>query len=137
MSEIKNVRKILAQDYDEEYREPIGKMAEILNSFMVDVTNTMNGNVDFENLNQQYKVFKITVDASGNATTGNKIRLDRRYNVIGTTCIRARNLTSGDYPQGTPFVSWTVNNYIMTINNITNLQADETYELSIIIYYQR
>jgi len=136
MTQLNNVRKILAQDYADEYRTLISKLSEILNSFMVDTTSVVNGNIDFTNLRQQYKVFKVTADGSGNVTAGNQVKLGIVGRVIGTTCINARNLTDGAvYPTGTPFISWTVNNGILKINNISNLQASNEYEISIIIRY--
>ena len=76
MGLLKNVRKILAQDYADENRTLIAKLSEVLNTFMTETTETINGNIDFDNLRQQLKVFKVTVDGSGTITSSNQIRLE-------------------------------------------------------------
>jgi hypothetical protein len=136
MGLLKNVRKILAQDYADENRTLIAKLSEVLNTFMTETTETINGNIDFDNLRQQLKVFKVTVDGSGTITSSNQIRLELSGKVIGIRCERARNLDdSSVYPTGTPFLSYSQTNQILKINNISNLQSGNEYELTIVIQY--
>lgn len=53
-------------------------------------------------------------------------------NIAGINVINAINTTNtGSYPITSPFVSWTLNNNIITLNNITGLQDNTKYTLTL------
>ena len=55
-----SVRRIRVEDYPEESRATISALAPILNSFMEQVVNIMDGNIDYENLRRDL----VTVDVT-------------------------------------------------------------------------
>ena len=78
---------------------------------------------------------KATVDASGIPTLTTKFASTYTDRAIGAIVIKAQNLTnSANYPTGTPLIGFeplTTNVY--KVNYITNLQANEEYQLTVIL----
>lgn len=131
MPRIDSVKRINYQDFREEDRETVQKLSEILNFFMEDVVNAMNGNLDFDNLNRELITFEVTVDSNGVPITNN--RFSSELNIIGTKVIRADNLVnSAQSVESTPFLTYRNSGTgIYTITNITGLQANTKYRLVI------
>jgi len=126
-----NVRRIISDDYDSEDRELVDRLGEILNRFMDETVGVVNGNLDFENLNQEIKVFSMAVDSSGTPVGNDKFRIGLSR-AQGFTIISARNkVDSGVYPTSHPFISFTYNGQIIQVLNISGLQADTEYELTV------
>lgn len=132
----------MIEDYPKESRETISILSETLNSFMNDVINAVNGNINFDNLNMEYTSFKVFTDANGNPVTEGgtattpQIRLGRSAKVVGVHVINATNLsTTTNYPTASPFISYTTTSNVMKINNIKGLQANEKHQLTILIIY--
>lgn len=129
MARLDNVRRINVDEFPKEDRETIDRLSIILNFFMEDVVNTLNGNVDFENLNREIKTLDITVDANG--TPIRNQQFTSTLNLAGTKVIRADNLTNAAVrPTSCPFLTYTTNGAgTFTIQNITGLQSNNRYRL--------
>lgn len=135
MAELENIKRILADDFSNEDRDLINRLAGVLNPFMEQVIQAFDGQVNFDNLNQQLQKVTVKVNSSGTPTVGSKIKFNVTGRFNGAVCINARNLdTPTNYATTTPFLSTTTENNIMTVNNITGLTADERYELTLIIF---
>jgi hypothetical protein len=105
MSKIDNVRRIVVEDFDKDYRDLISKLSFILNRFMDQTVLQLNGNIDIDNLKMEQKTFKTIVDASGNPKTSLKVK-------------SVPDQTSG----------------VIEIKNITGLTQDQEYELTVLIF---
>lgn len=136
MGRIANTRRITVEDFQDDHRQTVGKLAEVLNFFMDDVTNFANGNVDFENLNQSAISFNVSVDANGNARGTTRIAVTSNQ-IKGVSVIRVRNLTNSKiYPVSAPLISFTeVGNNLINIDNITGLSPGYNYAINAIIIY--
>lgn len=89
---------------------------------MQQVINVLKNGVDFTNLNQQLVTFTLTVDINGKPTTSVQFKNLLNTKIIGVTCINAINNSSFiRYPQATPFISFTENAKLVTVNNIAGL----------------
>lgn len=136
MSRLDNVQRILPEDYPEDDRETVTQLASILNYFMTQVVDTVNGRLDYENMNKDSITFDVTVDASGNPTQTLNFRAES--GVIGTMVINARNLTNTSvYPTSQPFVSFSPlqQSGLYKVNNITGLQANNKYRITLEVTY--
>lgn len=135
MGRLSNVRRIIAEDFPDEYQAIISRLGGVLNYFMEEVVELSNGNVDFQNLDQQLIQFEVQVDSDGKPTLNDKI-LTNKINPNGIQVIKALNLTNNSiYPTGQPFISFTPSgNGFITINNISGLPADNKFFLTIIVY---
>lgn len=133
MAQLDNIRRILKEDYPKKYHDIIDKLAFTLNRFMDQVVGTVNGNIDFDNLNQGVTQFSMTVDSSGTPVGNNLFKIEQT-NVAGFIVISAINKTNGAvFPTSTPFISATRSNFVIKVNNISGLQADNKYDLTVMI----
>lgn len=63
--QLSNVRRIIIEDFPEDHRETVGKIANIVNPFMDEVVELSRKRVDYDNLSRSLVVLDLTVDASG------------------------------------------------------------------------
>ena len=134
MAVLDNIKRLLKEDYKKEYQDLIATLASTLNPFMEQVTLAFDGDIDFNNLKMETLKVTVKVDASGTPIIGDKIKITNKNRISGVICINARNLDNyTNYPSGTPFLSTTISNQIITVNNITNLTANQKYEITLLI----
>lgn len=135
MASLDNIRRLIVEDFPQEDRQTVEKIAVVLNHFMENVYNVVNGNIEFDNLNQEVIDVKVTVDASGVPTQTTKISTENIRNPQGMLVIRAINSTNRtNYPTSAPFVSYTpIGGNLQRINNISGLQANEEYQLRLLV----
>lgn len=136
MPRLDNTKRIVKEDFQSEYHELVGKLAYVLNRFMEQTVDVLNGKVDDENLASDIVVSEITVDASG-VPTGNNLIKSAVSNPKGTNVIRAINRTNiGTYATNQPFISYEAgpSPNIIKIKKISGLQANNKYELTIRFY---
>jgi len=135
MAKINNYKAISYTDYSEEAAELMEDLADILNPFMREVTDAINGNIDFDNLQQNIVELQVTVNSSG---VPNVTRLNvGRSSIKGLDVINARNLTNSSvYPTAKPFISFspTTSSNVITLNNISGLPSGNRFALTIIVY---
>lgn len=130
MARIQTPKRIRTEDFEPDSRNLISKLGFIVNSFMDDVNNALNSNLDFNNLNRQLVSLDVRLDSG--VLDSPQIKHTLKSRPIGINCIKAENLSSpGTYPTGAPFVSFTFNGNIITILNITGLQANSEYRLNL------
>ena len=131
MAKIDNVRRIIKEDFAKEYHQLIDRLAYVVNTFMEQVQQQVNGNLDFTNLNQDIVKVRLTLDNTGLPKNNQKIRTDL-INPQGLIVVKARNLTDSTiFPTTAPFISFTSTGTVINVQNITGLQADNEYELTI------
>lgn len=129
--------KINVSSFPDDSQEAMSVLAEIYNPLIDSLDTILNGNIDFDNLNQVRFQIDVVVDTSGIPLSGNKVNLgSTKAQPSGMQVIRAQNLTNtSTYPTAQPFVSYTpVGNGLVNLNNITGLQANNKYRLTIIAY---
>ena len=132
---INNVRQIRAEDFEKELQQPMSQLGSILNSFMQEVVELADKRIDFENKVEILKTIDITVDSNGTPVLNNKVAVDKS-SIRGTQVINALNLTNTrTYPTQQPYISYTaLGGGFIQINNITGLQANNKYRLTIIVF---
>ena len=135
MAKLSNIRRILREDYPSDSQETIERLAGILNPFMEQITRAFDKQLDFTNLAQEIIKFTAKTDSNGTPIEGGKIKLSLSGRIAGVTVLNARNLDNvSHYPDSQPFLSTSTTAGIMTVNNITGLQTNERYELTILVY---
>lgn len=132
MARIDNVRRIIVEEFPEESRETVSRLAGVLNLFMEQVVDTINGRIDFDNTVEDVIQITLEVDANGVPIGNNKVR-STLGRIRGTTVLRAipqdnpANLATGQ-----PFISYSQQEAnILTVDRVTGLVANETYLLII------
>lgn len=135
MSLLDNVRRIIIEDYEEEERPLVSKLAGTLNNFMEQVVSTVNGNLDFDNINRKISTFEVTVDSTGKPITSTKFSGKR--GVKGTSVINIENLTNTNvFPDNHPFISYTsTGEGIYTVRKITGLPISNKFRITLELIY--
>lgn len=135
MSKLDNATRIVKEDYPTKYHDLISSLAYTLNTFMEQTTDVINGNIDFDNLDQGIISFDIVVDGSG-TPIGNAIFKSTVRSPSGLQVVRAINKAdSNSYVTTHPFISFTpqTNNVIIKVDNVTGLVASTVYTLTVIV----
>lgn len=133
MARITNTQRLVKEDFKKEDQELIGKLGYVLNSFMEQTVQQINGNLDQTNLKSDVVTVKMTVDANG-TPIGNNLIKSTVVRPIGTTVLRAINRTDNTvYPSSQPFISFATGTSasVLKVLNISGLQANNEYELVI------
>ena len=134
MSKLSGFKKIIIEDVEENLRPLAEKFGNAINPFADEVIKAFDKGITIEdNLNQFVKELTIKVDSSG-VPIGEASFKSTLSNVCrGLVVIKCDNITAPtSYPTGTPFISFTENNRLITINNITDLTAASKYNLRIL-----
>lgn len=131
MAKIDNLKRIIKEDFPEEYQELIDKLAFSLNPFLEQLSNAFNKNINNDNLSRE--TVSITVEnSSGNLKSPVQFKFNLKSRILGLNIIKAENLTnSNTYPTNAPFISWTINENIITVKKVTGIQDNNKYRLTL------
>ncbi|HLD91095.1 MAG TPA: Ig-like domain-containing protein [Patescibacteria group bacterium] len=129
---IDSPKRLNVEDFKDDEKELVEKIGICYNSFAESVYNALNKNLSIsENLNQEIKTINnIKVDASGNPVFSISFKHNLALKSTGTQIIRVL----GGAITSHPFITYTEENKIIKVSNITGLLANTTYTLTIIIY---
>lgn len=131
---ISNYQQFTKENFPSKYWDLADSLMYPLNNFQQQVVTAFNNNqvTVSDNLNEQYKTLTVTVDSTGKPLQSLTYQSTLTGTTQGIIVVKAVNQTnSTTYPTGTPFLSWVDNSGTVTINNVTNLQANNTYQLTI------
>lgn len=128
-------RRIIIEDFPEKERETISKLAYSINSFAEDILQCLNNNLSIkDNLAAEQKIITVTV-VSGVPTQNLTIQTNLKTNCSGTQVINALNKTTpANVPTSCPFITFTNQSGSIKINNISGLQDNEEYQLTVIFW---
>lgn len=131
MGRITDPRRIVVEEFKKEDQETVERIADSYNSFVDQVTQTLNGNVDFSNLSRSLITYDVVVDSNGVPTSGGtKISTNLSY-VTGVNVVKFDNLSSTSSKfTSLPGMHFTYSGSgIIKVNYITNLTAGIKYRL--------
>lgn len=133
MAKLSSFRKIKKEDVAEEYKALIEAIGYSINSFADEVISGFNRRLTIkENLTQDIVSIEVTVNSSGIPITESKFKNTIGKSLQGIKVIKAENLTNtSTYPTTAPFISFTQNGELVTINHISGLQSGNKYRLTI------
>lgn len=129
--QLSNVRRIVVEDFKQEHRETVGKLSEILNSFMDEVIELSQGNITIDNLNRTIVKADFTVDATGKPMGVSQINTGLTT-YSGNKIINVQSLSGGDNVISSPYLDCTFQgNGLVKVNKITGLPAGKKLRLTI------
>jgi hypothetical protein len=132
MSKIQIPKKIRLEDFDNQYKDLIEKIGFSFNSFSDEVYAVLNGGINIVNLNRQLVDVVVSINGSGQLVTQPQIKTTVSGKVRGINVINAVNtVNSSTYPTTAPFVNFTINSNILTILNVSGLQNNSEYRLTL------
>jgi hypothetical protein len=131
MALLDNLKRILTDDFPKDDQALIERLAFILNRFMDQVITQVNGNLDFSNLLEDIRTYRVTVNAAG-TPIGNDTIKTTVNNPGGVVVVKAVNqVLSTTYPTTAPWVSFSPQGTLLKIRNIKGLQANQEYLLTL------
>lgn len=124
-------KRIIKEGVPKEYHVLIDAIAPSINDFADQVINAFNKNITVEdNLNMEIKTLEVVVDGGGIPTMSTAFKSNLADRVRGIVVIRAENLTNSMvYPTAAPFITYSENNSVITINHIAGLPASDKFKL--------
>jgi len=128
-------RRIIQQDYPSQYQDLIGQIALPINWGFDTIFRALSNGLTFaSNIQSTINTFQVVVDANGNPTSNITINKDvPGVSLIGVVVVKAVNNTNSNvFPTGSPFVSYTETSNQIIINNISGLQPNNNYSITII-----
>ncbi len=132
MGQISNVRRIIVEDYNSEDRETVSKLASTLNSFMDEMVELTQNNIDYSNLNRTKLVFEVTVDAQGKPQQGLNQLNTGLSSYSGKVLIDVQGVAPSDSVISTPWLDCSYQgNGVVRINRILGLPAGKKMRLTV------
>lgn len=133
MSKLPGFRRIYEQDYPTEDQKLVAQLGVSLNYGIQALYDLLNGKLSIvDNLDSIVKQITVKVDSTGTPQAKTIITKPSSNNFQGIMVIKATNLTNPSvYPTSGIFISYTETTDSLIINNITGLQADNNYQLTI------
>lgn len=133
MSKLQIPKKVRIEDFKDEERDMIGKLAFIINNTFDDLYNIINGRIDFSNLNRQLVDVNVIIDSTGKLVSAPQIKTTVMGRVRGLNVIAASGVIANKavFPITAPFVSFTTNANLLTISNISGLQNSSQYTITL------
>lgn len=130
MSKIQIPPKIRTEDFPAEMAETISKLGGIYNNFVDQVTQVLNGGIDYTNLTRQVVSLDVTINAAGALINPPNIKYTLGGKIQGINVLSAINLVNSSiYPIAQPFVSFTINGQFVVVLNVAGLQNGSQYRL--------
>ncbi len=135
MPKIDNVKRISAEEVSEESREAVEAVAQYYNYFAEQVTNVLNGGIDFDNLKRTLLTMEVTLNSNNQPVTSTKFA--GSVGLKGTNIIRADNLVNAAvYPTNAPFITFGASgDGFYTILHITGLAPLTKYRIVFELIY--
>jgi hypothetical protein len=128
------IKKLIKEDFSQQFQDMIGKIAFVVNPAFQNIQSILNNGITLEdNVNCVIKSLTLSVDSTGVPTSPISFSTgltSKVAHLIVTNCVNQTNPTV--YPTGAPFISYVDNSGTLTINNITGLQAKNTFVITIV-----
>lgn len=133
MARVPNIKKIIKEDFDKDQQKWIDKLAYPLNSFMEQVKSAFDHNINFTNLNQEIITVNVVVDSSGIPQVQTLWKSTLKTKIVGCVVLRAANIQNTSlFAVNQPFINFVQNADLVQINQVSGLQADNKYQLTVL-----
>ena len=129
-------RRIQLNDYPQEYQALMNILAGPINNAFTSVFSVLNNQVSLQDqLAGQVSEVTVNVNAAGTPSGNTVIALNTNFTVLGTTVINAINTTTPTiYPVNYQFINWTQSGQSLNIVNVSGLQPNNNYTLTVVVY---
>jgi hypothetical protein len=131
MGQLSNVRRIIVEDFAEEDRDAVGKIATVFNSFADEVVELTRKKINFDNLARSLVTIDITVDADGIPKGVSQINTTLST-FSGKNIVHVQSLAGGANVVSTPYLDCTYQgNGIVRIVKFYGLPPNKKLRISI------
>jgi len=128
-------KRLEKQNFEPEFQELIEVLAYTVNNDVEVLYNVLKRKVSLkDNIFCMVKDIAIVVDSLGIPEILTQFRLeDPNMKILGCQVLKVINQDNTlTYPTSAPFISFTQNSGVITINHITGLHADTNYLVTIV-----
>ncbi len=129
------LRRLVKEDFPQQYKDVVGKIGSILNPALEQLSLCLHNNITWtDNFAATVINVAITVDANGipvNPTTFLSNLPSPIKHAFVTRAVNTSNSTV--YVTAAPFIDFVDNNGTVTLEHVTGLPANNTFNLTIII----
>lgn len=131
-------KQIISTDYAKQFQSLVAQLSLSLNNGVSVIYTALNNNLTIrDNFLATVKDVTVTVNANGTPTQTTAFQLKSTSNVDFVMVGLATNQTNpGTYPTSGVFISGVQASNIYTIQNVTGLQAGQTYILRVLAFQQ-
>lgn len=131
MANVTNLKRLKAEDFEDDYQSLVNQLALILNPFLEQIAAAFNHGIDFDNLNQEVITFTTKL-ASGVPVTKISAKSTLKTRLKGMTVISAVNKTDGTFPTGAPFITYKLTTNGFDVLHITGIPDNKEYTFTVI-----
>lgn len=133
MARIPDLKRVTVEDFSQEDRPLVKKLAFIINSFHEQVRSALNKNIDFENLNQEIKTINFTTGDNGQPLNTLNFKSLLSSRVTGMLVVRSIITSNNTAFQAVkPEISWSQDAGLVSITFIGGLAPNTSYQLTIL-----
>jgi hypothetical protein len=133
VANVTNLKRLKAEDFDEDNQTLVSQLALNLNPFLEQVAAAFNKNIDFSNLNQEVLTLQTKVTAAGIPVDKLEVKSSIKSKIKGIQVISVTNNTDDVTLSGAPFVTYALTTVGFNITHITGLVADKKYSITLIV----
>jgi len=138
MAKLEGIKRLVKEDFSQDDQDLIDRLGYVINPAFESISRILNKGIDVtSNLNQQIIDFSLRVDATGSLITDKFVRFSLANNQCrGVQVIAAVNLDNpAVYPTTQPFVSFRITQTagVLSIENVTGIQANTRYRLTLLL----
>lgn len=133
MAKVNNIKRLIAEDFEEEYQDLVRQLSFVINPLSEQITSAFNKNIDFDNLNQEVAIVEASVNGAGVPKVELQIKVNLKTRLKGVHVINIENLTDNSLLTGAPFVNYQLITNGLKVNQITGLVADKKYRLTLVL----
>lgn len=131
MGQLSNTRRIIVEDFPEEDRETVGKLATVINAFTDEVVDLTRKKINFDNLARSLVTIDITVDANGMPKGVSQINTTLS-SFSGKNIVHVQSLSGGANVVSSPYLDCTYQgNGIVRIVKFYGLPPNKKLRISI------
>lgn len=129
-------KRLIRTDYKQEFQSLIDQLSVSINIGIESIYDALNRKITLrDNIACTVKEIDVKVDVTGTPITTTLFKMDISNRLDGIVVLNALNQTDSTvYPTGGIFISWTQTQNGILINNITGLQANQTYTLKLVAF---
>lgn len=129
-------KRIYTNDYDNEYRSLIERLASSLNIGVETLYQLANKEITIgENLAAVTRDITVVVDASGFPTTPINIGVGNNFTALGCEVMDTVSQTNPRiYPTSAPYISFSQNGQNVIVEHITGLPAEVSFVLTVVVW---
>jgi len=135
-------KRLYESDFSEEDQELIKTLASSYNGDMENIYLALSKRISLlDNIQCTVKIISTSVDSNGIPLDSTSFKISKQggtqvaTKIIGCPVFAAVNLTNNQvYPTAAPFISFSQNEDIITINHIAGLPANNVFQITLIAY---